>query len=79
MTNTSVWINLVEGEVQEVEVGQVGQLERELREPVGRQLALSGDRGCHVARVHCVQLMAIVDNSKRMVFGLHLTDRDNGS
>ena len=48
MTNTSVWINLVEGEVQEVEVGQVGQLERELREPVGRQLALSGDHGCHV-------------------------------
>ena len=62
-----------------MEVGQVGQLERELREPVGRQLALSGDQGCHVARVHCVQLMAIVDNSKRMVFGLHLTDRDNGS
>ena len=49
-----------------MEVGQVGQLERELREPVGRQLALSGDQGCHV------QLLAIVDNSKPWF----LTDRE---
>ena len=46
---TSVRANLIEREVKELKVWQVGQLEWELSEPVARQLALSD----HLHHVGC--------------------------